>query len=438
MNDYPYDKIDDLANKIAEASLNEFDKLSKTGKPQQYPTKAEWTILATIVSVYYDNTEKKNNIKIISMGTGLKCLPLSKIDQQGQLIHDSHAEVIAKRGFIKYLLHYPETLFEYNEKRKLVPRPGYTFHMYISQSPCGDASMTALAESQTEESKAIFHAGVKRKTHLSSTSTDQSSSQDVDLSQHIYANKRQKLNLSQNKKNDNNLLLKFQRGRFGYDQLGILRTKPGRIDSDPSISMSCSDKLARWNVLGIQSSLLSHIFEPIYLNSIVIGDLFDAESLKRALYGRLSNIQDLPYPYQLNQPRISSTLLSFKYSKSALASSSKNYISFISSPTSISWVAGINKTEILVYGKKQGGKKNDPPSLKTRSSLCQRVLFHDFIHFTYDNKKDQDRIDQFSKLTYHQCKEKAKTYQLTKSNLLNQCFDSWVQTPDSYTSFLMD
>jgi hypothetical protein len=29
------------------------------------------------------------------------------------------------------------------------------------------------------------------------------------------------------------------RGRDGYDMLGVLRTKPGRIDSDMTLSMSC-------------------------------------------------------------------------------------------------------------------------------------------------------------------------------------------------------
>ena len=54
-----------------------------------------------------------------------------------------------------------------------------------------------------------------------------------------------------------------------YHTLGVLRTKPGR--GDPTISMSCSDKIAKWLVLGIQGSLLSVILDkPIYLNAIVI------------------------------------------------------------------------------------------------------------------------------------------------------------------------
>ncbi|XP_071460413.1 tRNA-specific adenosine deaminase 1 isoform X12 [Marmota flaviventris] len=71
-----------------------------------------------------------------------------------------------------------------------------------------------------------------------------------------------------------------------YHQVGLLRVKPGR--GDRTCSMSCSDKMARWNVLGCQGALLMHFLEePIYLSAVVIGKCpYSQEVMQRALIGR--------------------------------------------------------------------------------------------------------------------------------------------------------
>lgn len=71
-----------------------------------------------------------------------------------------------------------------------------------------------------------------------------------------------------------------------YHQVGLLRIKPGR--GDKTCSMSCSDKMARWNVLGCQGALLMHFLEtPIYLSAVVIGKCpYSQEAMRRALTGR--------------------------------------------------------------------------------------------------------------------------------------------------------
>ena len=61
------------------------------------------------------------------------------------------------------------------------------------------------------------------------------------------------------------------RGRNGYDNFGAIRTKPGRADSVPTISLSCSDKIASWSVLGLQGAMLEDLFEPVYLSGVVVG-----------------------------------------------------------------------------------------------------------------------------------------------------------------------
>ncbi|CDH52104.1 adenosine deaminase editase [Lichtheimia corymbifera JMRC:FSU:9682] len=355
------------------------------------------------------------DVRVVSLGTGLKCLPYSKLCNKGELVHDSHAEVIARRGFMRYMLEQYETQCPGNSPFKMVNgqlmiKDGYSFHMYISQSPCGDASMSAVAELQTEESQAAFESGSKRKVIKYDM-----------LDNNTYASKRRKVSFSKEQQ-------AFHRGRYGFDQLGILRTKPGRLDSEPSLCMSCSDKLARWNVLGIQSGLLADLIDkPIYLDSIVVGDMYDHEALERALYGRLENLKDLPNPYKLHRPRIYHTDIEFESSKLKMEEDNKGTV--IPSGTTILWIPGIQKPEVIVHGKKQGAPKGKPLTAKTRSSICKLSLLQQYI-----NARQCTSEEKHSR-TYRAWKHQSQEYQMAKDQLLDQCFSNWVQTPELYEEF---
>lgn len=92
------------------------------------------------------------------------------------------------------------------------------------------------------------------------------------------------------------------RGRDNYSLYGVLRTKPGRADSPPSTAMSCSDKIARWNVLGFQGALASRLYNPLYISEVIIGDVPNElqagirADCDRAFWGRLKDIQgSLPF-----------------------------------------------------------------------------------------------------------------------------------------------
>ena len=103
-----------LADQIAEACLKKFKSLPKQGKPKD----TEWTVLSCFFIFQVKNPEK---FKIISLATGTKCLDGDTRDKSlpGTLIHDSHAEVLAKRAFQHWLLDQAENVEKSEYVRKL-------------------------------------------------------------------------------------------------------------------------------------------------------------------------------------------------------------------------------------------------------------------------------------------------------------------------------
>ncbi len=66
-----------------------------------------------------------------------------------------------------------------------------------------------------------------------------------------------------------------------------------------------SFSLCRWNVIGVQGSLLSYFTEPIYFSSLILGSLYHADHLSRAMYQRIADMDDFPKPFALNRPLLS-------------------------------------------------------------------------------------------------------------------------------------
>lgn len=86
-----------------------------------------------------------SDLKVVSLATGAKCLPTVKYPIRGDALHDSHAEVLARRSLIRWLYEEVQRAahstigspwVEGNPGGKWALKENVNLHMYISTVPC--------------------------------------------------------------------------------------------------------------------------------------------------------------------------------------------------------------------------------------------------------------------------------------------------------------
>ncbi|KAH0587152.1 hypothetical protein H2248_005964 [Termitomyces sp. 'cryptogamus'] len=320
--------------------LSTYLRLPYQPPPGQYTVVASFYLLSTSIRP-----------KIISIATGTKCLPISRYPSKGEALHDSHAEVLARRGAIRWFLlevlrcsledsgRYESPWIEQRLNGRFKLKEGVQVCLYISTPPCGDASMRILALGQDEEMASLKNSSVF-----------------APLGENVAS-----------------------RGRDNYGRLGVLRTKPGRADSPPTMCMACSDKIALWNVLGFQGALATRFIEPLYLSSIVIGEVplgvqdIVKEDCDRALWRRLGSVEDWPPGYRIYVPTIVFTSQPFVHSRTVIEATRP---SDGSCNEALCWVADTSAHEFLINGLKRGVAPKHRFREKSRPSLSRMAMLH--------------------------------------------------------------
>nr|XP_019967334.1 PREDICTED: tRNA-specific adenosine deaminase 1 isoform X1 [Paralichthys olivaceus] len=474
------------ADEVARLCYERLEALPRRGRPE---AGREWTLLAAVLQRRRCAASHSVKTEVVSLGTGTKCIGQTQMSPNGDVLNDSHAEVIARRGCIRYLLQQlhgavsggsSSVFCPSEEQGKWRLQPGVSFLFFTSHTPCGDASIIPLTDSPSVKSREGTDAGhLKRKSEdpsegphtkmprvdreetaerrtedredtktsfpsNSSKSEDPSQSHATETVSHASAELEIKTRgpshsagLSCQVPDIHRTGAKCVPGGpadplqpgTGYHSTGVLRVKPGR--GEPTLSLSCTDKLARWAVLGFQGALLSHYLqEALYFSTVVVGKCpYSQEVMHRALVTRCSRVTDLPAGFSVTPPVLLQSSLEFRFSQ-AQAELQHQAAQGRISPcgAAISWC---NVTEqpidVTANGYKHGVTKKVLGTAKARSLLCKLELFRSFLSLVSATEPSArpSSLRRTDLQTYWDYKQASRSYQQAWQQLHSQAFPLW-------------
>lgn len=503
-----------FADKVVQVCISKYSSLKKTGKPK---TDGEWTLL----SCFVQEDQGSNTFKVVALGTGSKCIGAQHLPAGGDVLHDSHAEVLARRAFVLYLTQQVRSAANGNssifqlKNGTFYLKPDIFFHFYTSHTPCGDASIFLKQEWPESVGKAIkiegkdaphtttmspdgghlhslYEVGEENEVHTTSEGEHSLCEKAVPSSDTEVPTKKRKLqnlsetnnvqsnlnsyvgstmeiagklhtehiNYNESKKNteegaNNGKKVLSDTFRTGakcvagetpdprlpgsdYHVTGVLRTKPGR--GDPTLSMSCSDKIFKWTVLGIQGALLMLLLDkPVYVTTIIIGQCpYSQEAMKRAICGRFQGKFEglqLPKGFAVHTPELLQSRVEFPHSRSYVSSTVPDSCKLMPTPTSIIWSdtrIHTESQEVSTNGRRLGCTKKNVGTPKSWVSICRKAISNHVLDLVKDKVL---KLEDLSHVSYRDLKFYSKAYLQAWDNLRAECLPNWTEKPRHLQDF---
>lgn len=389
--------VDTFSDKIADLSHRCFAQVQSTIDLPQPGRK----VIATFVM----EDTSSGDMKVVSVGSGTRCITGDHMSLEGLVVNDSHAEVIARRSLMRFF--YKELFVYYQRSSRdskntifdegvdsnaglLQIKENLKFHLYISTAPCGDGAQFSRGENQNRDPPV-------EGTHVP---TIQGKLQGL-------------------------LRTKMEGGEgtipIGQDAVPL--TWDGILQGGRLRTMSCSDKVGRWNVLGLQGALLSLFISPVYMTSLTLGSLHHHGHLSRAVCCRFAGVGEaLPIGFAVNHPSLGRVQGGDEMRRHTEKTS--NF--------SVNWAFGDERGELLDGGN---GYQVPPPGLpKAQTKLLpSRVakinMYAEFVRLAQVCSRDE----LLSVRSYMEAKKLAEGFQEAKQLLYRYCeekgYGSWMRKP---------
>ena len=430
----------ELADRVAQEVLGALEGRDGRAAPLEGGAAAllqggQAVLAGFVLSLPPDDPAAPAELRAVALGAGTKFMADAAIlkDRRGETVRDCHAEVLARRGLKLFLLRELRNaatgagsdVLALNPASGLYRlRPGVTLHMYSSSQPCGNCTLKRWAKGRKETFRPELGPGAwPPEPHGKLCVMARGEGQVALLV------KREGPEAGRVDDEDGGEGVSCGRG-------GVLAPGTARPGSGEGCTMTCSDKIASWNALGVQGALLALAMEPIYLASVTVGRKFSRAHCERGLCCRLQDFapRKVPAlaaldPFQIRHPSMMCTAIKLDHGVYKGEGARASFDS-----RCLVWARGDERAELLEGAS--GLARGEGAAGRQLSRVCKARLFGAFKELV-SALKHRPELEALAGGTYRAAKDGAAAYQAAKALLQGSpnLFAGWVKAPAALEAF---